>query len=151
MDVPPPLHHMIIFFLGLMNDTILVLDESNEQRFTKLTGNFTSIQLEINEMETEFSDIWSKVVFFYDFEWLTQVSQITALQSLTGKLQGRITTQGDPCSHYREWVCSVQFSFVLVTFFPCFINIQIFALVPVMCAGNCQIILQGLKGFFNTL
>ena len=21
-------------------------------------------------------------------------------------LQGRITTQGDPCSHYREWVCS---------------------------------------------
>ena len=24
------------------------------------------------------------------------------LQSLTGKLQGRITTQGDPCSHYRE-------------------------------------------------
>ena len=24
----------------------------------------------------------------------------------TGSLQGRITTQGDPCSHYREWVCS---------------------------------------------
>ena len=24
------------------------------------------------------------------------------LQSLTGKLQGRISTQGDPCSHYRE-------------------------------------------------
>ena len=22
-------------------------------------------------------------------------------------LQGRITTQGDPCNHYREWVCSV--------------------------------------------
>ena len=30
-----------------------------------------------------------------------------ALQTLTGKLQGRISTQGDPCSHYREWVCSV--------------------------------------------
>ena len=27
---------------------------------------------------------------------------MTALQSLTGKLQGRINTQGDPCSHYRE-------------------------------------------------
>ena len=26
----------------------------------------------------------------------------TTLQSLTGKLQGRITSQGDPCSHYRE-------------------------------------------------
>ena len=38
------------------------------------------------------------------------------LQSLTGKLQGRITTQGDPCSHYREWVYRVQFSSFLVTF-----------------------------------
>ena len=26
----------------------------------------------------------------------------TTLQTLTGKLQGRISTQGDPCSHYRE-------------------------------------------------
>ena len=26
----------------------------------------------------------------------------TTLQSLTGKLQGRINTQRDPCSHYRE-------------------------------------------------
>ncbi len=25
----------------------------------------------------------------------------------TGSLQGRITTQGDPCNRYREWVCSV--------------------------------------------
>ena len=25
-------------------------------------------------------------------------------QSLTGSLQGRISTQADPCSHYREWV-----------------------------------------------
>ena len=68
MDVPPPLHHMIMFFLESMNDTILVLDESNEQRFTELTGNFTSIQSVIEGMETEFSDIWSKVVFFYDFK-----------------------------------------------------------------------------------
>ena len=22
------------------------------------------------------------------------------------RVQGRITTQGDPCSHYREWVCT---------------------------------------------
>ena len=55
-------------FLELMNDTILVLDESNEQRFTKLTENFTSIQVAMNGMETEFSDLWSKVVFCYDFE-----------------------------------------------------------------------------------
>ena len=34
---------------------------------------------------------------------------------------------------------------------PCFNNIEIVALVPVMCTGNCQIILQGLKGCFNTL
>ena len=26
---------------------------------------------------------------------------IHTLQTLTGKLQGRISTQGDPCSHYR--------------------------------------------------
>ena len=26
----------------------------------------------------------------------------------TGSLQGRITTQGDPCIHYREWVCGAQ-------------------------------------------
>ena len=44
-----------------------------------------------------------------------------ALQSLTGKLQGRITSQGDPCSHNREWVCRVQLFSVLVTFFHCFI------------------------------
>ena len=36
-------------------------------------------------------------------------------------------------------------------FFPCFNNIEISALVPVMCTGNCQFILQGLKGCFNTL
>ena len=26
----------------------------------------------------------------------------------TGSLQGRITSQGDPCFHYRKWVCSVN-------------------------------------------
>ena len=36
-------------------------------------------------------------------------------------------------------------------FFPCFINIKIVALVPVMCTGNCKFTLQGLKGCFNTL
>ena len=34
------------------------------------------------------------------------MATIATLQSLTGKLQGRITTQGDPCIHYSEWVCS---------------------------------------------
>ena len=42
------------------------------------------------------------------------------LQSLTGKLQGRITSQGDPCSHCREWVYRVQLSSVLVTFLSLF-------------------------------
>jgi hypothetical protein len=32
-----------------------------------------------------------------------------------------------------------------------FINIQNAALILVMCTGNCQIILQGLKSCFNTL
>ena len=36
-------------------------------------------------------------------------------------------------------------------FFPYFNNIESIALVPVMCTGNCQFILQGLKGCFNTL
>ena len=36
-------------------------------------------------------------------------------------------------------------------FFPCFINVEIVALVYVMCTGNCQFVLQGLKGCFNTL
>ena len=45
---------------------------------------------------------------------------LSSLQSLTGKLQGRITTQGDPCSHYRERVYRVQLSSVLVTFLSLF-------------------------------
>ena len=35
--------------------------------------------------------------------------------------------------------------------FPCFDNIEIIALVPVMCTGNSKFILQGLKNCFNTL
>ena len=46
-----------------------------------------------------------------------------------------------------------EYSFLLfgLHFFPCFINVEIVALVPVMCAGNCQFILQGLQSCFNTL
>ena len=36
-------------------------------------------------------------------------------------------------------------------FFSCFNNIEIVALVHVMCTGNCQFILQGLKDCYNTL
>ena len=31
----------------------------------------------------------------------------------------RISTQGNPCSHYREWVCSVHFIFFLGIKFFC--------------------------------
>ena len=73
----------------------------------------------------------------------------TALQSLTGSLQGRFT--------YREiHVVIAGNRFAEYTFFlfwshsfPCFINIQNAASIPVMCTGNCPIILQGLKGCFN--
>ena len=44
-----------------------------------------------------------------------------SLQSLTGKLQGRITTQGDPCNHYREWVYRVQLSSTPVVFIDSFL------------------------------
>ena len=46
-----------------------------------------------------------------------------------------------------------EYSFLLfwLHFFPCFNNIEIVALVPVICTGNCQFIIQGLKGCFNTL
>ena len=33
---------------------------------------------------------------------LPKLIDLYTLQSLTEKLQGRITSQGDPCSHYRE-------------------------------------------------
>ena len=44
-----------------------------------------------------------------------------------------------------------EYNFLLfwLHFFPCFNNIEIVALVPVMCTGNCQFILQGLKGCFK--
>ena len=46
-----------------------------------------------------------------------------------------------------------EYNFLLfcLHFFPCFNDIEIVALVPIMCTGNCQFILQGLKGCFNTL
>ena len=46
-----------------------------------------------------------------------------------------------------------EYNFLLfwLHFFPCFINVEIVALVPVMSTGNYQFILQGLKGSFNTL
>ena len=46
-----------------------------------------------------------------------------------------------------------EYNFLLfwLHFFPCFSNIEIVALVPVMCTGNYKFILQGLKGCFNTL
>ena len=56
--------------------------------------------------------------YFYCFD--SSPYPKTSLQSLTGKLQGRITSQGDPCSHCREWVYRVQLSSVLVTFFSLF-------------------------------
>ena len=46
-----------------------------------------------------------------------------------------------------------EYNFLLfwLQFFPCFINVEIVTLIPVMCKRNCQLILQGLKGSFNTL
>ena len=37
-----------------------------------------------------------------------------------------------------------NFLFFWLHLFPCFINIEIVAIVPVMCTGNCQFILQGM-------
>ena len=44
-----------------------------------------------------------------------------------------------------------EYSFLLfwLHFFPCFNNIEISALIPVMSTGKCQFILQGLKGCFK--
>ena len=46
-----------------------------------------------------------------------------------------------------------EYNFLLfwLHFFPCFINVEIVALVPVMCTGNCQFILQGLKACFTVV
>jgi len=56
-----------------------------------------------------------------------------SVQSLTGKLQGRITTQGNPCNYYRNEFTEYNFLLFWLHFFPCFKNIEIVALVPVMC------------------
>ena len=45
--------------------------------------------------------------YSYENTRKTWNTDFITLQSLTGSLQGRITSQGDPCSHYREWVWSV--------------------------------------------
>ena len=57
----------------------------------------------------------------------------TTLQSLTGKLQGRIASQGDPCSHYREWVYRVKLSSVLVTF------LSLFSSHWNCCSSSCNV------------
>ena len=44
-------------FLESMNDTIRVVVESNEERFTKLIKNFTDIQSVAEGMEQIFSEI----------------------------------------------------------------------------------------------
>ena len=77
------------------------------------------------------------------------VNFLPSLQSLRGKLQGRMTTQGNPVVITGNEF--TEYSFLLF-WFPCFNNIEIVALlVPVICTGNCQFILQGFNGCFNTL
>ena len=78
---------------------------------------------------------------------------ISTLQSLTGKLQGRVTTQyrGIPVVITGNEFTEYNFLLFWLHYFPCFINVEIVALVPVMSTGNYQFILQGLKGSFNTL
>ena len=46
-----------------------------------------------------------------------------------------------------------EYNFLLfwLQLFPFFNNIKIAGLVPVICTGNYQFILQGLKGCFDTL
>ena len=59
-------------------------------------------------------------VFCKSFELICEpeITPVSSLQSLTGKLQGRITTQGDPCSHYRDYRVLKQ------PFKPCGMNCQ---------------------------
>ena len=76
---------------------------------------------------------------------------LNALQSLTGSLQGRITYREIPVLITGNEFTEYSFLLFWLHFFPCFNNIEIVALVPVMCTGNCKFILQGLKGCFNTL
>ena len=51
----------------------------------------------------------------------------------------------------RNEFTEYNFPLFWLHFFPCFDNIEIVALVPVICTGNCQFILQGFKDCFNTL
>ena len=75
----------------------------------------------------------------------------TSLQSLTGSIQGRITYREIPVVITGNRYAEYNFCLFWLHFFPCFNNIEIVALVSVMCTGNWKIILQGLKGCFDTL
>ena len=81
---------------------------------------------------------------FLFFCWL---KKILALQSLTGSLQGRITYREIPVIITGNRYAEYNFCLFWLHFFPCFNNIEIVA----MCTGNWKIILQGLKGCFDTL
>ena len=70
-----------------MNDSILVLVESNEQRFTKLNGNFTDIQSVIEGMDTELMDIWTKVVFSMNLNDLCQKNAINVVNIFSRSLK----------------------------------------------------------------
>ena len=80
----------------------------------------------------------------------------TSLQSLTGKLF-RVELNKEIPVVIIAGNEFTKYNFLLfwLHFFPCFINVEIIALVPVMCTGKRQVILQGLKvglkGYFNTL
>ena len=45
---------------------------------------------------------WDQMTSTQLYKKIMSYLALATLQSLTGKLQGRISTQGDPCSHYRE-------------------------------------------------
>ena len=86
----------------------------------------------------------------WEYVQLLSFARCTTLQSLTGKYRVELLHREIPVVITGNEFTEYNFLFWL-HFFPCFINIEIVALVPVMCTGNCQFILQGLKGCFNTL
>ena len=90
---------------------------------------------------------------FLSLENLRQsmVKLTITLQSLTGSLQGRITYREIPVVITGNGFAEYIFFLSWLHSSPCFINIQNAALIPVMCTGNCQIILQGLKSCYNNL
>ena len=132
------LHNTFTLIFFFLTPRLKYLDGS----FTKLSFHFYFNGFTTDLFSTLLSDKTSAIY--------TTRQPFTSLHSLTGKLQGKITKQGDPCSHYREFT-ECNFLLFWLNFFPCFINVELVALVPVMCTGNCQFILQGLKGCFNTL